>query len=464
MADAKLQELQEQKNAKYTAIKELADRQDKWTAEDRTAWEAVNGEYDGICNQIKERRDQLTNSEAIQKRLQEIEDERKAVNGDRQIGLDENRRREENPEAIEARAKQDRTIAWQAWLRCGGNRDITERQAEACKRLGFNPRKQEFEARLSGRYGEPAWASQGRNEFRKLHDDAEYRVGLDVATSGAGLETIPEGFLYELEQKLQAYGGPRPVCRVLRTATGNALPMPTVDDTGNQGVKLAEATTIGTSVDPTFAAVTLNAYKYSSKPIFISQELLEDSAFNLAAEIGSMLGTRLGRIMGQEDTVGDGSGDPNGIVTASTSGVTAASTTAFTSDELIDLVHTVNPAYRAMPSVGFMFHDTVLKYVRKFKDANGQYLWQPGMQAGVPDRVYGYPYTINQHMDSAFTTGKKLVLFADFSKFIIRDVAQLRFYRLDERYRDTDQTAFIAFMRHDADTIQATAIQRLTLA
>lgn len=462
--DAKLKELQEQKNAKAAAIKELAARQDKWTAEDRAAWDVVNKEYDDTSAAMKARDEELKNSEAVQKRLKEIEDHQRAVNDDKVGGFDGDKRRETTPEAIEARAKQDRTIAWQAWLRCGLNRDISERQNEACRRLKFNPRKQEFEAPLTARYGDPAWASMGRNTTRQLHDDAEYRAGLDVATSGAGLETIPEGFLYELEQKLQAYGGPRPVCRVIRTATGNALPMPTVDDTGNIGAKLAEATTIGTSVDPTFAAVTLNAYKYSSKPIFISQELLEDSAFNLAAEIGSMLGTRLGRIMGQEDTVGDGSGDPNGIVTASTAGVTAASTTAFTADELIDLVHTVNPAYRSMPSVGFMFHDTILKYIRKFKDSNGQYLWQPGMAAGVPDRVYGYPYTINQHMDSALTTGKKVALFADFSKFIIRDVAQLRFYRLDERYRDTDQTAFIAFMRHDADTIQATAIQRLTLA
>lgn len=82
----------------------------------------------------------------------------------------------------------------------------------------------------------------------------------------------------------------------------------------------------------------------------------------------------------------------------------------------------------------------------------------------MPDALYGYPVTINQDMSSTFTTGQKLVLFCDFSKYILRDVAQLRFYRLDERYRDTDQTAFIAFMRHDADTIQSVALRLLVLA
>ena len=466
MADKALAELQDQQNKVFTErIQPLRDKFNsngqKWSSEeDRSGWEAANNEYQELETKKTARRQELTTGDEIDKAFQRIEAQRRAATNDARIGLDEERRREENPELIEKRRVEDCAIAFQAWGRSGVNDgQLSKRQIEACERLKFNPRNREISTLLSGRYGEPAWTTGGgRQGIRQV----EHRVGMDVATTGAGLETIPEGFMPELEVKLLAFGGPRSVCRVIRTASGNALPWPTWDDTSNSGAKLAEATTIGTSVDPTTAAVTFNAYKYSSKPIFISQELLEDSAFNLAVEIGQALGTRLGRGMGAADTTGDGSGDPNGIVTAATSAVTAASTTAFTADELIDLVHTLDPAYR-VGNVGFMMHDTTLKYVRKFKDANGQYLWQPGMQAGVADSLYGYGVTINQHMSSTFTTGQKLVLFANFDKFILRDVAQLRFYRLDERYRDTDQTAFIAFMRHDADTIMAAAIRLLLL-
>ena len=95
---------------------------------------------------------------------------------------------------------------------------------------------------------------------------------------------------------------------------------------------------------------------------------------------------------------------------------------------------------------------------------DGQYLWQPGMSAGVPDRLYGYPVAILQGMSSTFTTGQKLILFGDYSKFVIRDVASVRFYRLDERYRDTDQTAFVAFKRFDSKMIQSAAVKLLVLA
>ncbi|WP_159300798.1 phage major capsid protein, partial [Klebsiella pneumoniae] len=87
------------------------------------------------------------------------------------------------------------------------------------------------------------------------------------------------------------------------------------------------------------------------------------------------------------------------IVTCAGTGVTSASATVITADEVLGLIHSLNPAYRAMGSVGFMMHDTALLYVRKLKDANGAYLWMPGLQAGVPDQLLGYPVSINQSME-----------------------------------------------------------------
>lgn len=459
--DARLKELQEVKNAKAAAIKELAGRQDKWTAEDRTAWDAVNKEYDDAAAAVTARDEELKSSEAVQKRLKQIEDEQRQVTGDRRIGPDEERRREMD---VERQSKIDhRALALQAWMRADAGMEITQEHRDACRKLGINPGSREIALPDYATYNtKPAFMSRGRQQQR------EFRVGLDVATSGAGQETIPQGFMAELEAVTLEYAHVRQVCRVIRTATGNAMPWPKVDDTGNTGVLLNEATSFGTSVDPTFSAVTFNAYKYSSKPVFVSYEILRDSAFNLGSLIAGMLGERLGRIEGSETTTANGSAKPLGIVAAAGTGVTSANATVITPDELIDLVHSVDPSNRYGASVGFMFHDTFLKYCRKFKDANGQYLWAPGMMAGEQDTLYGYPVAINQAMEPLVSnlpvTAKKHVLFGDFSKYVIRDVATPRFRRLDERYADTDQVAFIAFKELDADTIKASALKVLLQA
>src|SRR5215471_1309924 len=283
--------------------------------------------------------------------------------------------------------------------------------------------------------------------FQKEHRD------LNVTTGTKGLETIPAGFIYNLEQALLAFGGVRQNATVIRTDAGNTLPYPTMNDTSNKGAILAEATTFGSSVDPTFAQLVLGAFKYSSKPIFMSYELTQDSAFDLGALVGDWLGTRIARIQNDHFTTGAGTTLPKGLTVAGTLGKTAASMTAFTADELIDLVHSLDSAYR--PNASFMMADPILAVIRKFKDTTNQYIWNPSYQQGVPSLLLGYRYTVNQSMSSALTTGQKLVLFGDLSKYLIRDVATIRLVRLTERYADTDQIAFVAFMRTDGNLLDA---------
>lgn len=456
-------ELQEKRLKVAADIRSLGAKKDQWNAEDEAAWKRANDDYAATMKDMEAAKASEDRSKEISDRLASLEADDKASTNRHGLGREDSERRHCREDKQRCReeehgkpTEEDRAVGLQAWMRHANGKGLKQHHIRSCKRLGFNPRVGELDLRMGrGPTGEPAWTSHGRQEAR---------AGLDVTTSGKGITTIPAGFMMELEKRLLAFGGPRNVCRVIRTESGNSMPWPTVNDTGNTGELLAEATTIGTSVDPTFAAVTFEAYKYSSKAILISQELLEDSAFDLSSEIGDMLGTRLGRIMGAQNTTGTGSAQPNGIVTAATAAITAASTTAFTGDELLALVHSLDPAYRGLPSVGFMCNDAVLLAIRKFKDGAGQYLWQPGLVAGSPDRLLGYPVTVNQHMSSTFTAAQKLVLFGAFEKFIIRDVANLRFYRLDERYRDTDQSGFVAFMRMDSDTVQAVALRLLSLA
>lgn len=459
-----LQQLQEKRNQLAAQVKDLAKDSEKWTAEQRAQWEQVNKDYDAVVAEQKTEKERQESAAAIRARLEAIEKQDRESTNDKGIGLDSDERRRRDPERKleESRRHDIRAVALQGFLRAGQDKPLTDEHRAAFKQLGIvNPNSKEIDIPIADlRYGPPSWVSNGGLS----QAPREVRAGLDITNAGAGQETIPEGFMPELERRMLAYDGMRQVARVIKTAGGNNLPWPTVNDTGNTGALLAEATTISTTVDPTFAAVTLGAYKFSSKLILISAELLEDSAFNLAEEIVSMLAERHGRIMGTYDTMGTGSSQPQGAAYAATAGVVAASTTAFTADELIDLVHSVDVAYRSSGNCGFAMHDTVVKYVRKFKDGNGQYLWQPGLQAGVADRLLGYPVTVNNNMDSAFTTGKKLVLFGDFSKFIIRDAGSIRFYRMDELYRGTDQTGFVGFRRMDSKILQPVAFKRLTLA
>jgi HK97 family phage major capsid protein len=480
--DSKLKELQEKKNAAATAIKELGDRQANWTAEDRGQWDTLNAEYDATAAALTARDAELKNAEAVQSRLKEIEDNQRAVNGDKGGGFDADRRRELDPEHIASRAFATRANALQAWALCRTGAEIREEHREACRELGIDPRSTKDIVigpdgtlhRASGgescdlpsgtplrRYGEPAWLSGGRQMQREI------RAGLDVGTAGAGQETIPTGFMAMLEKKTLAYGSVRQVAKVIQTATGNSMPWPVVDDTSNVAAILAEATTIGTSVDPTFSAITFVSYKLSSKPVFVSAEIIQDSAFNLASELAELMGIRFGRGENVYFTTGTGS-QPQGLITQAGTGVTSAAATAFTADELIALVHSLDPSYRALPSTGFMMKDDVVSYVRKFKDANGQYLWQPGMAVGVPDRLYGYPVIVNQQMtgltSSLPVSATKHVLFGAFEKYVIRDAGGVRMYHLTERYRDVDQDCFVAFKRVDGRCLNTAAFKVLLQA
>lgn len=466
MADTKLAELQEKKNAAAIAIKELAGRQDKWTAEDRAAWDTVNKNYDEASAAWTARKEELTNSEAVQKRLKEIEDSQRAITNDKAIGFDGDKRRAESPEAIKAEAERSQALAMQAWVatRQRSGIAITEEHRAACKRWNIDPRDEEigFDGQIPKYSRRAAFLCNGRPTTR------EFRVGLDISTSGAGMETIPEGFMNELVAVTLEYAHVSNVCRILQTDSGNPIPWPKVDDTGNTGVMLAAATTIGTSVDPTFSAVTFSAYKMSSKAVFVANELLQDSAFNIASYLADALGERLGRIEGSYSTTGTGSSEPKGIVTCAGTGVTSATAAAFTPDEIIDLVHSLDISNRTGDSVGFMMHDTCVKYIRKFKDANGQYMWQSGMGAGAPDTLYGYPVVTNQAMEPLVSnvpvTAKKHVLFGDFKRFVVRYAGGVRFYHLKERYRDLDQDAFVAFRRFDSNTVKASALKVLLQA
>jgi HK97 family phage major capsid protein len=245
------------------------------------------------------------------------------------------------------------------------------------------------------------------------------------------------------------------VADVIRTTTAEPMRWPTANDTANSGRQIGESSPVNTNIDPTFGQITWSAYKFTSDMILVPYELLRDNAVNLVQHLARMLGERLGRIQNNRYTVGSGTSTPKGIVTCAAAGVTTASPTAITFDEVIDLEHSVDPSRRRMPGVGYMFHDNVFKAIRKLKDAQGQYLWQAGANSGAPDTLNTYPYTINQDMSSTISAGAVTMLFGDLSAYKIRQVNEVRLYRLTERYRDNDQDGFVAFIEGDGHLLDA---------
>jgi len=276
-----------------------------------------------------------------------------------------------------------------------------------------------------------------------------------VGTASAGGYLVPEGFSYDLDNALKAYGACREACDVFKTASGNDLPWPTVNDTGNTGELLTENTQAAAQ-DVAFGSVTLGAYMFSSKLVLVSLQLMQDSAFDIQSFLSQKLAERIGRGTNAYFTTGTGSSQPEGIVKGSTAGVTAASATAITANEVLDLYHSVDPAYRAAPGAAFMMNDSTLKALKKLGtgSANDPVFFTPGIQAGDPDTLLGKPIFINQDM-ADIATGEKTMLFGDMKKFKIRDVLGYQMLRMNERYADYLQVGFLGFMRCDSKMIDA---------
>lgn len=414
-------------------------------AEQREKWKTVNTDYNAVVAEIAEIEDQ----ESVRTRIAELEDDSR----------ERERRQDPRYERGDDRpTDEDRCTAIQAWL-LHPTGEVEDRHADACRRLKFNPASRALNLGMCStrdvRLAQSAMRqAHQRHRMERATEVLEQR-NLSVSVGAKGGFTVPQGMARTLEVNMLAYGGMLQVADIWRTEKGDETPWPTVDDTSNEGVQVGEAASIGSSVDPTFGVKMFGAHKFSSRVIKVSSELLEDSALDLAEVIGQMAGERLGRVSNRKFTTGTGAGTPKGITLASTVGVTATSSTAIAADELLALVHSVDPAYRSGPGAGWMMHDNILLSIRQLKDGNGQYLWQPGLRAGEPDVLLNHPYTINQHMSSTITSGDITVEFGALNKYKVRQVRGVRLRRLDELYAETDEVAFIAYIRQDGDLLDA---------
>lgn len=294
--------------------------------------------------------------------------------------------------------------------------------------------------------------------------DAEKRI--QSTSNAAGGYTVPVTLANFIIKSMAAWGPmyDDAICTVINTSSGEQINIPTIDDTATAVAKHTEGTALTDDggVDVVVGQKVLNAYMFDTEFVRWSIELSQDSIFNWEQLLGELLGERLGRRANVELTTGDGTGDPNGIVTASTLGKTAAAVAAITGDELIDLEHSVDPAYRQSPKARFMFNDTTLKTIRKLKDGQGQYLWNGGdLSKGVSPSLLGRPYSVNQAMASP-ATGNKTVVFGDLGKYYVRKVGSPIIGVMRERF--WPDLGIAGLIRFDGELGDTAAVKHLIQA
>ena len=215
-----------------------------------------------------------------------------------------------------------------------------------------------------------------------------------------------------------------------------------------------------TESDDSFAQVSIGAYKLGTM-IKVSEELLNDSVFDLESYIAREFARRIGTKEEEAFFTGDGTGKPLGILAASggaETGVTAASATAVTADELMDLFYSLKSPYRK--NAVWILNDSTIKAIRKLKDNNGQYLWQPSLVAGTPDTILGRPVKTSAYMP-AIAAGAKTIAFGDFSYYWIADRQGRSFKRLNELYAANGQVGFLGSQRVDGKMILPEAVKVL---
>ncbi|MGI5436163.1 phage major capsid protein [Streptomyces shenzhenensis] len=339
-------------------------------------------------------------------------------------------------ERMERSARMDAVQRDQAVVTTGGNTEDRGGDQEAAYRDAF------------GRFVRRGMSALS-NEQRELMlaNHSEIRAAA-TSPGSAGGYFIPTDTLNKITETMKVYGGLLSEVNVITTASGNTLNWPTNDDTANVGAILTENTQV-TEQDVTLGQKDLGAYTYTSKMIRASLALLQDSAFDTEGFIARKLGERIGRAVAAHLATGTGTNQPEGLFTNATAGKTGAAgqTTSIIYDDLIDLQHSVDPAYRGTARWGTS--DSGLKVIRKLKDDQGRPLWEPSLQAGVPSTLLGSPVVIDNGI-AAPAAGAASVGFGDLrAAYVARQVAGGQMMRLEERYADFLQVGFLGFLRFD---------------
>ena len=307
--------------------------------------------------------------------------------------------------------------------------------------------------RASSEYKAAFWkAMKNKNSF-------DVQNALQVGTDSEGGYLVPDEFERTLVEALEEENLFRQLAKVITTSSGDKK-IPVVSSKGTASW-VDEEGAIPES-DDVFGQVIIGAYKLATM-IKVSEELLNDSVFNLEQYIAREFARRIGAKEEEAFFVGNGTGKPTGIFNATggaSPGVTTASTTALTFDEIVDLFYSLRLPYRK--NAVFVANDSTVKAIRKLKDGNGQYLWQPSVRLGEPDTLLNRPLKTSAYVPE-IAAAAKTIAFGDFSYYWVADRQGRAFQRLNELYAANGQVGFKATQRVDGKLILAEAIKVLQM-
>ena len=317
-----------------------------------------------------------------------------------------------------------------------------------------------------GQSQEPEKTGRASSEYKaafwktmKNKSSFEVQNALQVGTDSEGGYLVPDEFERTLVEALQEENLFRQLATIITTSSGDRK-IPVVASKGTASW-VDEEGTIPES-DDAFGQVSIGAYKLATM-IKVSEELLSDSVFNLERYIAKEFGRRIGAKEEEAFFTGDGTGKPTGIFHSTGGagvGVTAASASAITIDEIMDLFYSLKSPYRK--NAAFVTNDATIKAIRKLKDGNGQYLWQPSVTAGQPDSLLNRPLKTSAYVP-VIASAAKTIAFGDFSYYWVADRQGRSFQRLNELFAVTGQVGFKATQRVDGKLILAEAVKVLQM-
>lgn len=349
----------------------------------------------------------------------------------------------------------------QRWDTMLSDYDKADKAVEAEERFMDIQRKQ-AEQEVAGR--DSLLGQTVGEEYRRAFGDyllngasgisSESRATIEQRAGIAGLSgglIIPKTLASEIEVALKAYGGMFEAATILNTSHGGDLILPTVNDTSAKATIVSEYDQ-STKRAPSFGSVVLKAYTYRTPIIPVSQELIQDSAFDLDALLSRLLADSFSRGVNEDLTTGNGTGKPTGIVTAATACTTQAAAASIKLDDIIDLIKSVNSAYARNGK--FMFNRNTLWELAKIKDQTGRYIWQDSTREGTPATLFGKQYVLNDDM-ADIGAGNASVLFGDLTKYNIRLVQSFRVIRLNELLAEYLSIGLFGFARVDGNLLDA---------
>ena len=309
----------------------------------------------------------------------------------------------------------------------------------------------EKKGRASDAYTKAFWqAFRGKGNIQEVKDT------LTIGSDPEGGYLVPDEYEHTLVAALQEENFFRGLAHTIRTSSGDHT-IPVVASHG-EAAWMEEGSAYPES-DDTFSQVNLGAHKLGTA-IRVSEELMNDSVFDLESYITQEFARRIGTKEEEAFLVGDGNHKPLGVFQGAEVGVTAAKT-AITFDDMMDLYHSLRTPYRRNAS--WILNDSTVKAIRKLKDNNGNYIWQPSVQVGQPDRILSLPYRTSSFVPE-LAAGNKVIALGDYSYYWIADRQGRKFKRLSELYAANGQIGFLASERVDGrlilpETVKVLAIQ-----